>query len=285
MNVSYESFPRLLFFKKEDTKVDIETFKDGILSFIRREYPVLDLIMEYGAPLYDAPDRENQFTGGYRRSVYATLLIEGGKKISLHFYDEESGESDFQKASVFSFYCLSLYFVEGQDWNWMHSCWLKMKPLLDAFQFYDATFRFSFIGGLYQFFQERADKEAMSEIVGLTEADVKSYLEIEVRNVIEIQHKPFLDIQALLQGFPNKEGIQFLHLPHNELAVWPEAIFEFTELVSLDIYYNLIDHCDERLSALTKLRQINIHHLPLAQNPTEMRLLHETLPKECVVMV
>lgn len=281
MSVSYYASPRLLFFIKEGRKVNFAEFRAALEDFLKTNLEIKDRRQEYSPSHYEEPNRDNQFIGGYRRSVYETLDLAGGQRISIQFFDEESDEADFVSRHIFSFYSFSIYFLDALSWDRLEACWQLFKPFLEAQGFYDASFRYTYGVGLYAHFEASGDVAGMEGVKAATISDLRKYLLEEVSQSIDIQGKPFLDINALLAELPDKTKIRQLTLTHNGLHQLPSKIWEMTALESLYLHHNQIAQAEEGFKKLSALSMLHIASNPITENPSELARLQKMLPPDC----
>jgi hypothetical protein len=282
--MNYYSLPRLIFFKKDGASVDFEQFKKSLFEFIERTFEIKEKAITYGSSSYMSPDKDNQFIEGYIRPVYFEYVTKSHHKFVIHFYEEESSTSTFEKSWMYNFYSLNFYFVQGDEWSWVKSCWGKMKDFMLPLSFYDATFSYTYGGGnLYAHYQSLHDEGAMKFIVEYTTKEELERFQKQ-NSYIEIQHKPYLDIQVLLSAHPDKQRVEGIQINHNGLEEWPEALFSYTKLQTLNIYNNNLAIADERFSNLKNLITINLNENPLVKNVEELTRLKSFLPKNCSVV-
>lgn len=282
--MNYYSLPRLLFFKQDGASVDFAIFKKNLLDFIEREFEIKDKAVLYGSASYMAPDKDNQFIEGYIRPVYFQFTAKNHHQFTINFYDEESSTNSFETSWMYSFYSLSFYFVQGDEWSWVKHCWEKVKNFMGAQSFYDATFSYTFgEESLYRHYRSLHDEEAMKFIVEQTTQETLERFR-KHSSYIEIQYKPYLDIQSLLSAHPDKQKVQSIQINHNELEEWPDALFDYPQLDTLTIYHNRLKKADERFTKLKNIRSINLNENPLVKDQEELTRLKSFLPKECEVV-
>lgn len=284
MSTNYYALPRLLYFRNDGADIQFTAFREALEAFFHAQFEVEEEWVDYSSPTYDAPTRDNQFIGGWVRTVYFGAKLKNGRQVALQYYSEESEDSTFISATLFSFYSVSFYFVEGTDWDWIKECREKMNAFMPSQQFRDATFSFTFDKTLYSFFKAAKDEKAVSEIVQVTSEDIRQYLAESNRRNIEIQHKAFVNVNELLEECPSKGQITSIQINHNELQGWPEALFLFPNLREIRIYHNPISTADPRLAQFTKLSELNIHSTPLSKDEEEMKKLRILLPPDCRVI-
>lgn len=284
MSINYYTLPRLLYFRNDGADIQFTAFREALNAFFLPQFEVEEEWVDYSSPTYDEPNRDNQFIGGWVRTVYFGARLRNGNQVALQYYSEESENSEFMPSTLFSFYSLSLYFVEGADWEWIKECREKMNAFMRTQQFYEATFSFTFDKSLYTYFLEAGDKEAVTEIVEITTQDIRNYLSQKNHGNIEIQHKAFIEVNQLLAEYPHKDQITSIQLNHNGFSHWPEAIFQFPNVREIRIYQNPISHTDPRLAVFTHLRELNIHSTPLSKDKGEMEQLRSLLPPDCRII-
>ncbi len=278
--MNYYSLPKLLFYKNDGATVDLELFKKELFDFLQKEFEVTAISTEYGSSTYFSPDKDNQFTEGYTRPVYFQYLLKNNHKMVVQFYEEESSTNTFDKSWIYNFYSLNLYFVQGDGWTWIKSCWEKLKPFILQHSFYDATLSYTFDLGLYTHFASVHDEEGKSAVTELTRQEILERYK-SLKSYLEIQHKPFLNINALLEAHPDKDKVNSIQINNNELKEFPVALFEYQNLQMLYVYGNRIEKADERFLLLKKLTAINLHSNPIASNPEELVRLRGYLPDGC----
>lgn len=284
MSFNYFTLPRLLYFRKDGADIQFTAFREALNAVFHAQFEVEEEWVDYSSPTYEEPNRDNQFIGGWVRTVYFGARLKNGNQLALQYYSEESENSEFVPATLFSFYSVSLYFVEGTDWEWIKECRQKMNPFMESQQFREATFSFTFDNSLYAYFREAGDKDAVTEIVEISSQDIRNYLSQKTHGNIEIQHKAFIEVNQLLAEYPHKDQITSIQLNHNDFSHWPEAIFQFPNLREIRIYHNPLTYADPRLEIFTQLRELNIHSTPLSKDKWEMEQLRSFLPPDCRII-
>lgn len=279
----YYSFPRLSFFKNDGASVDCNVFKEALFAFIEKNFIIVSKVIQYGDVTYMSPDKDNQFIEGYIRTVYYKYIFANHHEVVVQFFDEESPDNTFKKSWVYNFYHLSFSFIQGDGWSWVKKCWDLLKPFMEEYQFRDATLSYTQDDGFYAHFKKKHEEEAMEYIAKATFEEIKGIFEENKNGYIEIQHKPYIDVDALLKLHPDKSKINSIAINHNDLKKWPESLFDFTEVTSLMAYGNPINSADERFSVLKKLNSVAIHSNPLFKNEVELTKLKSYLPINCQV--
>lgn len=274
--------PRLIFFKDEaHPNIDFPAYREAFTTFMDTHFEVEKLTMAYSTPYYHEPSRENEGFGGYTRSVYYQYEFSNHHAVTVHFYDDYSGTEDFAIASMFSFYALSFYFTQGDGWSWVKDCWQKVGAFMKGQHFRDATCSFTFGESLFDHFQDMQEDDAMAYIIEETERGLLKEIAAGNSSSLEIQLKPFLNLDKLLAAIEPKERILHLHINHNQLRIWPDALFEYPNLKTIMVFENRISESDKRFEKLKQLEHIHLRGNPLANNATELEKFRKQLPQNC----
>jgi hypothetical protein len=276
---NFYSLPKLIWFKKEGAEVNFEEFRTKIFEFLKLNFPEYTMQTEYGTIHYMSPDKDNQFQEGYLRDVFYTCNFINHFTATLQFHTEESPDDTFNTTYIYNFYSFHFYFKQGCNWTWVKECWGKLKPFLGQQGFYDATFSFTYSGGLYEAMRLIGETEAMDEICRITEEEIiQKFMENPHVAYIEIQEKYFLNLNKILSKHPNKLNVTQIQINTNKLHKLPDALFEFTNLETLYIYNNHLKEVDPRLANLKSLRSVSAHG-----NGLDREKLKAILPEECEV--
>lgn len=273
--------PRILFFKQEDNSIQLDIFKEKTWAFLYKNFSIKNELKSYSSVSYSPPERDNQFMETYTRSVYHVFTLVDGKEFVLYFYEEASDKNDFVETWIYNFYQCSIYSTQPTDWEWVKNLWESFKPFLLELGFRDATLDFTYAGGgLYDFYEKQQNYAASQEIAILTEDSFLEHLKSNPQTYLEIQFKPYLDIDRILLQIPNKEEITSIRIPNNNLTHFPTSLAQYKNLEELYIYNNKIKTVPDFFQDFQRLRYLHIRGNDIAMDTTIIQKLRAILPAD-----
>jgi len=261
---------------------DFKNIEERIIEKIREKFEIEKIEREFGTTMVDLPCIENQMTESYARSEYVNIHCKEEFILSIRLFNQESDTNTFENARKSVSSTISITVLKNHNWNIVKSSYLLFRSFFESPGMLDNTWFYNFSNnGIYSIYKRILAKEALDEMVNLTEhAILQKQLKMKF-NEFNFQQLPYIDFDKIAPLIPNKESIHSFRISDCNLTDWPSLLFECENVKNIDFYNNYIKECDPRIKNLTQLMSITLWDNPILNDTEQINVLKSLLPEGC----